>query len=205
MNLIGRAWLLNDIAAEQTPMGGRKTRTDFSRGPAWTNERVELLKKLWAQGLSASQIAAQLGGGITRNAVIGKVHRLKLSGRAKPVAASPLQRAASQRAAQQRHRAKNNPSPLRPKARFVGKPQTSPRLLPPPQPIEDIVVPVSLNLLLLNTTGQTCKWATSEFDAPAQDIRFCGHKIFGGLPYCEYHSRLAYQPPDRRRDQRYAA
>ena len=45
----------------------------------WTDERVELLKNLWAEGLSASQIAAELGG-ITRNAVIGKVHRLGLSG-----------------------------------------------------------------------------------------------------------------------------
>ena len=48
---------------------------------AWTEERVELLKKLWAEGLSASQIASRLGG-VTRNAVIGKVHRLGLSGRA---------------------------------------------------------------------------------------------------------------------------
>ena len=48
---------------------------------AWNDERVELLKKLWAEGLSASQIAARLGG-VTRNAVIGKVHRLGLSGRA---------------------------------------------------------------------------------------------------------------------------
>ena len=44
---------------------------------SWTDERVELLKKLWSDGLSASQIAAELGG-ITRNAVIGKVHRLGL-------------------------------------------------------------------------------------------------------------------------------
>ena len=49
----------------------------------WTDERVELLKKLWLDGLSASQIAKQLGG-VTRNAVIGKVHRLGLSGRAAP-------------------------------------------------------------------------------------------------------------------------
>src|SRR5947207_1913245 len=55
----------------------------------WTDERVELLKKLWADGLSASQIAAELGG-VTRNAVIGKVHRLGLSGRAKsPSSAAP--------------------------------------------------------------------------------------------------------------------
>ena len=48
---------------------------------AWNDERVELLKKLWSDGLSASQIAGRLGG-VTRNAVIGKVHRLGLSGRA---------------------------------------------------------------------------------------------------------------------------
>src|ERR1044072_9711300 len=58
----------------------------------WTEERVEMLKKLWSDGLSPSQIAAELGG-ITRNAVIGKVHRLGLSGRAKaPSSAAPRQR-----------------------------------------------------------------------------------------------------------------
>src|SRR5674476_385108 len=61
---------------------------------SWTDERVALLTKLWADGLSASQIAAELGG-VTRNAVIGKVHRLGLSGRAKsPSSASPRPRKA---------------------------------------------------------------------------------------------------------------
>jgi len=61
---------------------------------SWTDERVELLKKLWADGLSASQIAAELGG-VTRNAVIGKVHRLGLSGRAKsPSSSAPRPRKA---------------------------------------------------------------------------------------------------------------
>jgi GcrA cell cycle regulator len=61
---------------------------------SWTDERVELLKKLWSEGLSASQIAGELGG-ITRNAVIGKVHRLGLSGRAKaPSSAVPRPRKA---------------------------------------------------------------------------------------------------------------
>src|SRR5512138_3617339 len=48
---------------------------------SWNDERVDALKKLWADGLSASQIAGRLGG-VTRNAVIGKVHRLGLAGRA---------------------------------------------------------------------------------------------------------------------------
>ena len=59
---------------------------------AWTEERVEQLKKLWSDGLSASQIAGELGN-VTRNAVIGKVHRLGLSGRAKnPGSAAPRPR-----------------------------------------------------------------------------------------------------------------
>src|SRR6202789_4739241 len=49
----------------------------------WTDERVDMLRRLWLDGLSASQIAKQLGG-VTRNAVIGKFHRLGLSGRAAP-------------------------------------------------------------------------------------------------------------------------
>ena len=64
----------------------------MSEAGAWTDERVELLKKLWNDGLSASQIAAELGN-VTRNAVIGKVHRLGLSGRAKsPGSATPRPR-----------------------------------------------------------------------------------------------------------------
>ncbi|MGZ9086723.1 MAG: GcrA family cell cycle regulator, partial [Rhodoplanes sp.] len=54
---------------------------------SWTDERVELLRKLWTDGLSASQVAAELGPGITRNAVIGKIHRLGLAERAKTASA----------------------------------------------------------------------------------------------------------------------
>src|SRR6187549_3642290 len=58
----------------------------------WSDDRVEQLKKLWEAGLSASQIAAELGN-VSRNAVIGKVHRLGLSGRAKSLSsAAPPQR-----------------------------------------------------------------------------------------------------------------
>ncbi len=60
---------------------------------SWTDERVELLKKLWTDGLSASQIASSLGE-VTRNAVIGKIHRLGLSGRVRPAGAAPVVAAA---------------------------------------------------------------------------------------------------------------
>ncbi|WP_332909033.1 GcrA family cell cycle regulator, partial [Paracoccus binzhouensis] len=55
---------------------------------SWTDERVETLKRMWAEGQSASQIAKELGG-VTRNAVIGKVHRLGLSNRGEEGEAAP--------------------------------------------------------------------------------------------------------------------
>jgi len=61
---------------------------------SWTDERVETLKKMWGEGQSASQIAKELGG-VTRNAVIGKVHRLGLSNRATAGAAPPAKPAAT--------------------------------------------------------------------------------------------------------------
>ena len=56
---------------------------------SWTDERIDLLKRLWGEGQSASQIAGQLGG-VTRNAVIGKVHRLKLDSRLKSATAAEV-------------------------------------------------------------------------------------------------------------------
>jgi GcrA cell cycle regulator len=162
---------------------------------SWTDERVELLKKLWSDGLSASQIAAQLGG-VTRNAVIGKVHRLSLSGRAKPATSTPRPR-------------KARPSlPHRPGGRaFVSgnnalkvHAQPAPRRAPAPVPLEDLVVPISLHVSLLALNDQMCKWPMG--DPGAEDFHFCGHRSFNSLPYCEYHSRIAYQPVNDRRRER---
>lgn len=58
----------------------------------WNDERVELLKTLWGAGKTAAEIASQLGGGITRNAVIGKAHRLGLSGRVTTVAPKKIEK-----------------------------------------------------------------------------------------------------------------
>jgi GcrA cell cycle regulator len=66
-------------------------------------------------------------------------------------------------------------------------------------PIEDLVVPISLNVSLVALNDQMCKWPIG--DPGAEGFHFCGHRNFNGLPYCEYHARLAYQPvSDRRRE-----
>jgi GcrA cell cycle regulator len=107
----------------------------------WTDERVELLKKLWLDGLSASQIAKQLGG-VTRNAVIGKVHRLGLSGRA-----APSQPARPAFKAPRPPRPAHAPAPRRVEA----APQT-----PQPAPVYYVEEPGSATVLTLG--AHMCKW-----------------------------------------------
>jgi GcrA cell cycle regulator len=147
----------------------------------WTDERVELLKKLWTDGLSASQIAAELGG-ITRNAVIGKVHRLGLSGRAKsPSSTAPRPR---------KPRASGHMMRLaRPAMRgnTALAPMYETDVDSEPELIENII-PI----------GQ--RWPIG--DPGTAEFFFCGGAPLDGAPYCGYHSRVAYQPPAARRDRR---
>jgi GcrA cell cycle regulator len=160
----------------------------------WTDERVELLKKLWADGLSASQIAGELGG-ITRNAVIGKVHRLGLSGRAKaPSSSVPRQRKPR---APSMFRA---PRPMmRGNTALAHAPAYDYDAEPEPELIENII-PIGQRCTLLELDQEKCHWPIGDPGQP--DFFFCGGKTNAGTPYCGYHGRVAYQPPAARRDRR---
>ncbi|HEU5018223.1 MAG TPA: GcrA family cell cycle regulator [Pseudolabrys sp.] len=157
----------------------------------WTDERVELLKKLWAEGLSASQIAAELGG-ITRNAVIGKVHRLGLSGRAKsPSSAAPRPR--KPRASGHMLRVS------RPAIRGNTALAYDFEVEPEPELVE---IPFDQRKNLLQLNEHTCRWPIG--DPGSTDFFFCGGDTANELPYCSYHARVAYQPAaERRRERRH--
>lgn len=180
----------------------------------WTEERVELLKKRWADGLSASQIAAELGG-VTRNAVIGKVHRLGLSGRAKaaPSAASRMRPKAA--APQQR----------RPQTQTTATPRTATSYgshgsaalamshapAPRPTPVAR-VVPIQLvetaplqseHVTIMELRENMCRWPIGDPSQP--EFRFCGGRSTPGAAYCPHHSQLAYQPVNDRNRRRISA
>src|SRR5579884_3935164 len=139
----------------------------------WTDERVELLKKLWQDGLSASQIAKQLGG-VTRNAVIGKVHRLGLSGRAAP--SKPARTVFKA------------PRPARPVVPSAPRRIAEPHPAPAPMRVID-EAPGMATVLTLG--AHMCKWPIGD---PALDnFTFCGRRTDEG-PYCHEHSQVAYQP-----------
>lgn len=175
---------------------------------SWTNERVELLKKLWGDGLSASQIAGELGG-VTRNAVIGKVHRLGLSGRAKSTSTS-----AKPRRPRATSTVSSSPVPKKPtpQPQTFGATALKADIAPAPiveakpevEPIAELVVPISQRASILTLTESTCKWPIGD---PATDnFYFCGRKSDAGVPYCAHHCKVAYQPvADRRRDRKVVA
>ncbi|MCI0467333.1 MAG: GcrA cell cycle regulator [Beijerinckiaceae bacterium] len=169
---------------------------------SWTNERIELLQKLWLEGWSASRIAAELSHGVTRNAVIGKVYRLGLSGRAKAAAAAVP-------ASPSRHRP--DKSDRRPGNRQASSPpiagNTALAMLPfaveapAPQRVREVVVPISEPVTILELRESMCRWPIGD---PAQpEFRYCGAKKRPGLgPYCACHSSIAFQSPHERRRER---
>ncbi len=169
----------------------------------WTDERVELLKRLWAEGLSASQIANRLGG-VTRNAVIGKVHRLGLSGRATTSRAKatrprrrPMQGGGGQ--ARRLHLPTRGNLALTPSYEEDAEVEHDPA----PAPIEELVIPPSERATIATLKEHMCRWPIG--DPVESDFHFCGRKSAPGMPYCEHHARIAYQPlQSRRRDRRAA-
>jgi GcrA cell cycle regulator len=159
---------------------------------------VELLRQLWLDGKSASQISAQLGHGLTRNAVIGKVHRLGLAGRAKApsAAAAPPRAASAPRMA---------PRPVAGGARPAVHGATALALAAEPvletRPVfqeDDVVVPMSLRVTIIDLKEAMCRWPLG--DPTSAEFRYCGSPTASG-PYCVHHGKLAYQPiQDRRRE-----
>jgi GcrA cell cycle regulator len=167
---------------------------------SWTDERVEQLRQLWLDGKSASQIAATLANGITRNAVIGKVHRLGLSGRVKaPTQNAPRPRIASKPAPQ---RPMATQRPQGPRTHGANALAYAPRAETRPieRPVEEVVIPMSERVTIMELKEAMCRWPMGDPATP--DFRYCGGKSPIGVPYCTYHSRVAYQPAQDRRNRR---
>lgn len=162
---------------------------------AWNDERVELLKKLWSEGLSASQIAGRLGG-VTRNAVIGKVHRLGLSGRA-TTSRMKSHRPRARAAANARRMQKTRFAPQgNPALRALYQPEAEPFT----PAVEELVIPLKERRSIQTLTECSCRWPIG--DPQSADFHFCGKTKVTGLPYCEFHARRAFQPPQPRRRER---
>jgi GcrA cell cycle regulator len=145
---------------------------------SWTSEKVEKLKELWSKGFTASQIAEKLGD-TTRNAVLGKAHRLNLEARA------PSKQTNTPRSKENRNVVKRSPAPMSRKAKFQSilldknfEPEN-------PKTLEEL-------------TELTCKWPIGHPNE--EKFYFCGRKPEGDFPYCKLHVLYAFQPKNQKED-----
>jgi GcrA cell cycle regulator len=159
---------------------------DFLSDSPWKDEaKVELLKELLPMGLSAQQMAARIGG-VSRNAVIGKIHRLGLAGSPdRQVLRKKRQRSRAERsAAGTRWRRPMTSRLNRVAALFAAESFT---------PTPELVIPEHERKTLAQLDDRDCRWPIG--DPQHVDFHFCARKQVSGLSYCEFHARRAYQPP----------
>jgi GcrA cell cycle regulator len=160
---------------------------------SWTEQQIQMLKDMWGHGFSASEIAGRLGGGLTRNAVIGKAHRLKLSSHPTP----------AQGGEEEGRAALANGSPMMKSSRK--------RVMLRPLPVLPMAPSTTVKALNKNANAfssfdnikrtegvavtkageRHCRWPVGDPRSP--DFRFCGCMAYEGLPYCIDHARVAYQ------------
>ncbi|MEM8972582.1 MAG: GcrA family cell cycle regulator [Pseudomonadota bacterium] len=173
----------------------------------WSDERVYLLKRMWGEGRTAAQIAKELGG-VTRNAVIGKAHRLGLSknrDRKRILKSTPEPKLESPQPAPKKHEVPTTkppePTPARRKIVLADKhlpPQPSPDdFRPEALASQRTVQKNALRLSLMELTERTCKWPFG--DPASEDFWFCGLPVEPGKPYCKACLEVAYQPASRSR------
>jgi len=149
----------------------------------WTAERIEELVSLWDAGHSASIIGKKLG--ISKNAVVGKAHRLKLPARPSPI------------------RKSTNTAPRR-RAAIFAKPLMEAAA---PLPLTEAEIPAqTMTHAELRPTARTkaagggqqsCAWPIGDPAKP--DFHFCGRPSKEDGPYCEFHARRAYHQVDKKR------
>lgn len=149
--------------------------------PGWTEARTDRLTELWSEGFSASQIGAEMG--VTRNSVIGKVHRLKLNLRA---GLGERKAVPHRTRSPRRSRGCTEPQGFR-EARLRSKLETQPRQATPFAPAKPVIPkPESKRLTLAELHAGMCKYIEDDFPP----YTYCGHFADAGSPWCGFHYAL---------------
>ncbi len=171
---------------------------------AWTDEMVEELKKMWHEGLTTGEIGKRLN--VSKNSIVGKVHRLGLSGRPSPIKkkdeeapAKPAEKKAAPASAAEPHTPKENikeapaaPAPVR-EPKIV---HHELKAAPASAPKAEKHAAADRNLSLTDLDNHTCRWPLG--DPKDENFHFCGKKVRVGQTYCDEHSAVAYVKPGKK-------
>lgn len=142
----------------------------------WTDESVEQLRKMWSEGLTANEIAKKLG--VTKNAIVGKVHRLCLTARPSPI------------------KSKDNVEenePAQTQTEIVFEETIEEEIVVQEVETPTVATPKACkgsNIKLVDLDSHTCRWPIG--DPRDDDFCFCGKKVRSGQTYCDEHSAVAY-------------
>ncbi|QYE33863.1 GcrA family cell cycle regulator [Polymorphobacter sp. PAMC 29334] len=157
---------------------------------SWTDERIALLRTSWESGMTASQIAEALGEGVTRNAVIGKAHRLGLEARPSPVKAGEIVEDLVDGVVAA---VEGVMSAAGDAIAAVVAPRAAPK-----RPARPVAPAKPAKTTLLDLSEKVCKWPIGH---PGEtDFHFCGKPSQASFPYCTEHCAIAYQAQLPRRD-----
>ncbi len=148
----------------------------------WNEEAIGRLRALWADGLSTAEIGRRMG--ITKNAVVGKAHRLQLSSRPSPI----------------RRERRIEPVRLRRPPAIERPAERAPAPVFPPAPLRPAERPRTLRPIVSSGTGRIspCCWPIGE--PGTKTFRFCDADTLAGKPYCGEHAQLAYVRVRDKRD-----
>ncbi len=159
----------------------------------WTDEAVEELKKMWDKGMTTGQIAKVLN--VTKNSIIGKVHRLCLTARPSPIkkASSEKNETKATKAAKSSS-TKNNDAKNR-KQEFT-EPKVAENNIEEKDLLHKDTVVEETNIPLVKLDNHTCRWPLG--DPRDDDFCFCGKRVKTGQTYCEEHAAIAYVKPGKK-------
>ncbi len=149
----------------------------------WTDEAVEELKRMWDKGMTTGQIAKVLN--VTKNSIIGKVHRLCLTARPSPIKKSDNSKD-TKKATKSTKAEKETTKATPVKSTKCAKKPLAEECI---QPVAPVVVEET-NIPLVKLDNHTCRWPIG--DPKDEDFCFCGKRIKTGQTYCEEHAAVAY-------------
>lgn len=161
----------------------------------WTDEAVEELKRMWDRGMTTGQIAKALG--VTKNSIIGKVHRLCLTARPSPIKkAKPVAEKNTQQTVVSEKDEKTKKTTKTPKKTITAETVKNEDTVVLEDKKEITSCNEETNIPLIKLDNHTCRWPLG--DPKDDDFCFCGKKIKTGQTYCEEHAAIAYVKAGKR-------
>ena len=156
---------------------------------SWTDEAVEELKRMWDRGMTTGQIAKALN--VTKNSIIGKVHRLCLTARPSPIKKTDLAETEKKNTKKEKSNKEKNTQVKQAPAKATAAKETK-----TVKPVAKPVAAETTNIPLVKLDNHTCRWPMG--DPRDDDFCFCGKRVRTGQTYCEEHAAVAYVKPGKK-------